>query len=62
MDKRRIRRQDRDYYGLYIRMDDSKDIAALDQISAKLRHPRNSELIHALVTDYLKHNKMDIMA
>jgi hypothetical protein len=55
MDKRRLRRQDRDYYGLYIRLDNPADIAALDKINASLRNPPNRELIHVLVANYLKH-------
>ena len=54
VDGRRIRKQDRDYFGFYTRMDDPSDIAILDKIVKDMRNPPNRLLIHELLTNYMK--------
>jgi hypothetical protein len=61
VDGRRLRRQSKDYFGFYSRMDSEEDIALLDKIIKEQRNPPNREVIHLLLANYAKHNKLEMM-
>jgi hypothetical protein len=58
MDRRRIRDQGRDHYGLYIRLEDQVDITRFDAVVKELRYPPNREVLHVLLEVYAQ-NKID---
>jgi hypothetical protein len=61
LDGRRLRRHDRDVFGLNIRVENPSDVLIIDRIIQDHRNPSNRQLLHLLLETYKKHNKLDIM-
>jgi hypothetical protein len=56
LDGRRLRRHDREVFGLNIRVEDPSDVATIDRILQEQRNPTNRQLLHLLLENYKKHN------